>query len=176
MKIQVKDKGSKKWLDPEILLIVLPILGLLIVLIIALNYEVLAEKKHTVRNAQMERKIFSLKSSGESSGRFYLGYGSFEKTDYYVYLQKDEKFNGFTKEKVPVSKTLIVEKDIEPNIVMNYQIIENIEKRPWFRKEYKSIDSVEYDIFTKIPGNVGYKYIITVPPGTVTEKLTFDPL
>jgi len=177
MEFKTEKKQASEPLDfLNILLLGATILTCVVAIVCALNYEILADKKHNIRNAQIERKIYSLKSSRELSGNFYLGYGTIGATDYYVYLQKDDKFNGFTKEKVPVSQTLIVEKNVEPNIVMNFQIVEDIETRPFFNKEYKSVDSLFYGIFDEIPKNVKYKYIITVPVGTVTEKLTFDPL
>lgn len=176
MKLKVKEKEEEKWYkDPYAYAIIVMIFMLIYVVVLVLNFTILSETKRTVRNAQTVNQITSLNSSNEMSGRFYLGYGSFGETEYYVYMQKDEKFGGFTKEKVPASETLLVEKNTNPNIVMNYSIVENVEKRPFFDKESKSADSLEYGAFTPIPSSVKYKYIITVPVGTVTEHLTFDP-
>lgn len=177
MNLKSKEEQEVKFYKDPYFYTLIALLVIVIGLIIyVLNFVVLSDTKRVVRNAQTVNKIASLKGSSELSGRFYLGYGSFGSTDYYVFMQKDDKFGGYTKEKVPASETLIIEKNIEPNIAMNYCIVEKEEKRPFFSKYHKSSDSLEYSSFSiPIPDNVKYKYLITVPVGTVTEKLTFDP-
>lgn len=180
MKIIEKQNTSKK---DEIIRAIISNIGSIIVSVFALAASIIlilsifnTDTSIKTRNGKTFNHISSLKGSTEKGGIFYLGFGTISNTDYYIFLKEDHKFNGYTKEKVPTAQTIIIEKDTIPNIQMNFQIEERSIKRTMFGNDETIIDSNEYGTLNRIPKHIKYKYIITVPIGTITQNETFEPL
>ncbi|GIJ92805.1 hypothetical protein CAPN002_00230 [Capnocytophaga stomatis] len=131
-----------------------------------------SEKK--MINCKVEREIYSLKSKSAVKGSFILGTGRIREEDYYFFFSKDEKFGGFVKEKTPARETLLIEKDTIPSIIKNYLVKKVVYKR-FFNTDRVSYDTLEYGLFRK-PSLVGYKYVLIIPKGTITENQSFEPL
>lgn len=124
---------------------------------------------------KITRKIYSLKSNSQLRGRFVLGTGRIREEDYYFFFSKDEKMDGFIKEKTLARETLLVEKDTVPFVAKNFLIEKRVYKR-FFNSDRIYYDTIQYGFLKKPSSDVGYKYILTVPRGTVTENQVFEPL
>lgn len=133
------------------------------------------DKKEEFFNKKVERKIYSLKSDSEIRGRFVLGTGRIREENYYFFFSKDENFEGFVKEKILVKETLLVEKDTTPFMVENLLVKKEIRKRI-FNSDVITYDTLSYGFLYEVPSSIKYKYILTIPKGTITENQVFEPL
>lgn len=121
--------------------------------------------------------IYSLKPTNRITGDFSLGFGSVNNTDYYIFLVK--RNGGFIRREVPVSETLIIEKDTQPSIITNSIVRIRYFNRVNGRQEKR--DTLDYyskgnAIVQPIKKDLGYKYIITVPKGSIIENQVYEVL
>lgn len=133
------------------------------------------DKEEEFFNKKVERNIYSLKSNSQISGRFVLGTGKIQEQDYYFFFSKDKNFGGFVKEKILAEETLLVEKDTVPFIVENLLVKKEIRKRI-FNSDVITYDTLSYGFLYEVPSSIKYKYILTIPKGTITENQVFQPL
>ncbi|OPC29903.1 hypothetical protein [Elizabethkingia miricola] len=130
----------------------------------------IVQKKEVIR-------IYSLKSNTSLYGGFILGTGKMDSNEYYVFFSKNESKGGYFKDKLPVKNTLLVEKDTIPHFIRNYAIQTTI-STPYLWKKTVDIDTIVYskNLLRRIPKNIGYEFIIVVPPGTITENQIYETL
>lgn len=174
--MEIKEKQSEKsiknLLKLDIALIdVLGTVAIIVMLIVIIegSYIILNSTKE-IKNKQFSYNIYSLNSSQNNSSIFVLGTDTFKSNDYYYFFIKDKKFNGFRKEKIPVTETLLLEKDTIAHLVKNYYYEKRIAKDLFSEDKVTELKK-DYDyIFYEIPKYVEYKYILVVPIGTVTEN------
>ncbi|UTG66803.1 hypothetical protein J2O02_18225 (plasmid) [Elizabethkingia anophelis] len=157
--------------ENKVTIIFIVIISLAVIL--GIIYFATSNNKVTRENKTLKARIYSLKGQSNIEGSFYLGYGHINTVDYYVFFMKDEKKNGFYKETIPVEKTLLIEKDTVPNVVRNYLLRTELDNNIF--KSKTIIDTIPYSIFNKIPSSIKYEYILTIPKGTITENLKYEP-
>jgi len=105
-------------------------------------------------------EIYSINDNIETNGRFFLGTGRIETTDYYYFYIKTDK--GLKVEKLAATNTYIQETDeITPRVV--YQYHKHIYPE-WFRKWFIGDPNPHGEVTT----------IIKVPTNTVTTQYTLD--
>ncbi|MEN5132690.1 hypothetical protein [Elizabethkingia anophelis] len=155
-------------------IIILAILGTLLSLI----NETYSKKNISIKQKNVSYNIYSLKSKNHLNGEFFLGTGKINTEEFYVFFSKDENKGGFFKDRIPVSGTLLVEKDTVPHVVRNYAI-ETTTKETFLNGKKVTIDTIVYSnsLFARpVPKSIGYEYILVVPPGTITENQIYEPL
>lgn len=161
----------------ELMIYIVPLLAIACLIGLLVYYSTL---KSEYKNKTVSWQTYSLKSKSNIKGSFILGTGSIYETDYYYFFVKDAKFGGFHKEKLPVKETLLVEKDTIPSVVKNYY--EKTTQTPYTIFKFldtKKVDTLEYNSLIgrrRVPREVGYRYKLIVPPGTVTENVSYEAL
>lgn len=125
--------------------------------------------------------IYSMKPKSRISGEFVLGFGRIEEKDYYIYLVKHN--GGFIRQQVPTEQTLVVESDEHPkltiNEIVNTKYMQQYDGQKRFLKEYKHTLKYEdkHKAYVKpIKNDRGYKYIISIPKGSITENKVYEIL
>ncbi len=129
--------------------------------------------------------IYSLKPTNRITGDFTLGFGSINNTDYYIFLVK--RNDGFIRREVPINETLIIEKDAHPSIITNSivkiryfnRINGRQEKRDtldYNSKGNEIVQPIKNEIIEPIKKDLGYKYIITIPKGSIMENQVYQVL
>ncbi|MDO4729226.1 MAG: hypothetical protein Q4B43_09545 [Bacteroidota bacterium] len=150
------------------------VLVLLSVSFIGLYYHGYESYTETIKG-KITGNIYSLKSDSQLRGHFTLGTGRIGQEEYYFFFSKNEKMGGFVKEKIPTRETLLIEKDTIPFIIRNFLVKKKVFTR-LFNSDKVVYDTLEYGFFHQPASDVGYKYILTIPVGTITENQVFEPL
>ncbi|MCT3704362.1 hypothetical protein HZQ89_18355 [Elizabethkingia anophelis] len=168
-----KDKDINYNLIP---LKVLFIITILLVIFSFIN-AITDNKKTSIVQKKKITRIYSLKINTNLYGGFILGSGKIDSDEYYVFFSKNESKGGYFKDKLPVKNALLVEKDTIPHFIRNYAIQTTI-STPYLWKKTVDIDTIVYSNsrLRRIPKNIGYEFIIVVPPGTITENQIYEPL
>lgn len=138
------------------------------------------EKDKRTELIQKSVPIYSMKPANKVTGDFSLGFGRIDNTDYYLFLEK--KNGGFIRKQVPVNETLILEKDTYPSITTNS--IVNIYYANTLRGKKEVRDTLDYSckldefrgVVLPIKKDLGYKYIITIPKGSIMENQVYQVL
>ena len=168
---------KKKLLTEENFVLFIGTLATLVVILFIVNQGT-AKKSSSIIQKNISYNIYSLKSKDQFNGVFFLGTGKINTEEYYVFFSKDENKGGFFKDKIPVVGTLLVEKDTVPHVVRNYAI-KTTTKETFLNGKKVIIDTIVYSnsLFARpVPKSIGYEYILIIPPGTITEKQTYEPL
>ncbi|HAY3555751.1 hypothetical protein [Elizabethkingia anophelis] len=168
---------KKKLLTEENFVLFIGTLATLVVILFIVNQGT-AKKSSSIIQKNISYNIYSLKSKDQFNGVFFLGTGKINTEEYYVFFSKDENKGGFFKDKIPVAGTLLVEKDTVPHVVRNYAIETTI-KETFLNGKKVIIDTIVYSrsLFSRpVPKSIGYEYILVIPPGTITENQTYEPL
>ncbi|AQW92945.1 hypothetical protein [Elizabethkingia anophelis] len=168
---------KKKLITEENFILFTITLATLVVILIIVNQGT-SKINSSIIQKNISYNIYSLKGKDQFNGAFFLGTGRINTEEYYVFFSKDEKKGGFFKDKIPVVSTLLVEKDTVPHVVRNYAI-ETTTKETFLNGKKVIIDTIVYSnsLFAKpVPKSIGYEYILIVPPGTITENQTYEPL
>ncbi|MDV3507023.1 hypothetical protein CMU89_07215 [Elizabethkingia anophelis] len=168
---------KKKLLTEENFVLFICTLATLVFILLIVNQGT-SKKSSSIIQKNISYNIYSLKGKDQFNGAFFLGTGRINTEEYYVFFSKDEKKGGFFKDKIPVAGTLLVEKDTVPHVVRNYAI-ETTTKETFLNGKKVIIDTIVYSnsLFARpVPKSIGYEYILIIPPGTITEKQTYEPL
>lgn len=153
--------------------------GFIILLIIIFLIGIIHGFKDTIvtkKNYYVMSEVISLKSKSNVDGLFILGSGIINQVDYYYFLEKDTTYNGYVKKKIPSSNTLIIEKDTTPNLKINYSWKQEITRYPFILDPDTTETSKWYSLFNPIPEEVKYEYILTIPPGSITQNIKWEAI
>jgi len=105
-------------------------------------------------NTECVWNIKSTKPVDQVSGRFTLGSGTIQTTDYF-YILIDNNDGSYTKWKIPTNMTRIVEANVAPNLARYNKV---------YRPKYmKILWGANFD-------HTEDYYILTVPKGTIIEQ------
>jgi len=168
---------KKKLLTEENFVLFTIILATLVVILFIVNQGT-SKINSSIIQKNISYNIYSLKGKDQLNGAFFLGTGKINTEEFYVFFSKDENKGGFFKDKIPVVGTLLVEKDTVPHVVRNYAI-KTTTKETFLNGKKVIIDTIVYSnsLFARpVPKSIGYEYILVVPPGTITENQTYEPL
>ena len=168
---------KKNIMAEENIVLFISIIATLVILLFLVN-ECNSKKNSSIIQKNISYNIYSLKGKDQFNGSFFLGTGKINTEEFYVFFSKDENKGGFFKDRIPVSGTLLVEKDTVPHVVRNYAI-ETTTKETFLNGKKVTIDTIVYSnsLFARpVPKSIGYEYILVVPPGTITENQIYEPL
>lgn len=127
-----------------------------------------------------KNQIFSLKTNDQiSGGGFVLGYvggANINSSTNYVFFIKDKKTGGFVRKTIPSSSTILVEKDTIPSFKQYYwEEKRKINKGFWGLDEETEKTDWQLGLFNE-KNTPDYEYILTIPKGTITENISYNPL